>query len=148
LKILGIILCVCVSCCYFSQSLNNDLLAIQNKDFKDPALTKKTEVNYVFKGKNVFVKYNPVSLVFGGALFFYQRIVSRQILQGCAFNPSCSHFSKQCLKSYGLVKGLALSADRLTRCTRLSAADFHPAMFDENGRINDLPDYYRWPRKR
>lgn len=94
------------------------------------------------------MKYNPVSLVFGGALFFYQGVISPQILQGCAFDPSCSAFSKQCIHQFGIVKGVALSADRLTRCTRLSAIDFHPVMFNASGHVNDKPEYYRLRKKK
>jgi putative component of membrane protein insertase Oxa1/YidC/SpoIIIJ protein YidD len=102
----------------------------------------------VFKGKHWIVKYNPLSLVFGGGLLFYQGVISPQIMQGCAFNPSCSNFSKQCIKSHGLIPGIALSADRLTRCTRLSSIDFHPVLFDETGKVSDPPEYYRLRRNK
>lgn len=129
----------------FAQS---DLDRLQSADLKDSTLSSKRKVSYVFKNNNWFVKYNPVSLVFGGALLFYQGVISPQIMQGCAFDPSCSAFSKQSIRTFGLVKGLALSADRLTRCTRLSAIDFHPVMFNENGKVNDLPEYYRLRSKK
>jgi putative component of membrane protein insertase Oxa1/YidC/SpoIIIJ protein YidD len=105
-------------------------------------------IDYVFKDKNWVVKYNPVSLLFGGGLFFYQKVISPQIVMGCAFNPSCSNFSKECVHEFGVVKGIFLSADRLTRCTRLSSIDFHPIMFDENKKVNDLPIYYRTKTKK
>jgi putative component of membrane protein insertase Oxa1/YidC/SpoIIIJ protein YidD len=121
----------------------SDFDRVQQKDFTDTSITKGYTVNYVFKGRNAFVKYNPLSLVFGGALLFYQGVISRQIMQGCAFDPSCSNFSKQCIRHFGMVKGIALSADRLTRCTKLSSIDFHPVLFNDNGKVNDFPAYYR-----
>lgn len=127
---------------FYSQQLS-DLDLIVNHKTNDTTLAKKRVVSYVFKGKNWFVKYNPLSLVFGGSLMFYQKVVSPQILMGCAYNPSCSNFSKGCISEYGIIKGAALSTDRLTRCTPLSAIDFHPVHFDVNGKVNDPPSYYR-----
>ena len=125
----------------FSQSKSDFDLILTTK-IEDSTFLKTRKVNYVFKDKNWFIKYNPVSLFFGGSLFFYQKVISPQIMAGCAFDPSCSNFSKQCIKIYGMPKGLALSADRLTRCTRLSSIDFHPVLFNDNGKVNDLPSFY------
>ena len=121
----------------------SDLQLLGKADFADSTLYGKRQSAYVFADKNWFVKYNPVSLLLGGALYLYQAVISPQIMQGCAFHPSCSNFSKGCIREYGFVKGAALSADRLTRCTRLSAIDFHPVLFNEEGKVNDFPDYYR-----
>lgn len=126
----------------------NDLDLILNTKIEDSTYLKTRQVNYVFKDRNWFVKYNPLSLIFGGSLLFYQKVISVQIMAGCAFDPSCSNFSKQCIKMYGMPKGVALSADRLTRCTILSSVDFHPVLFNENGKVNDLPVYYRLREKK
>ncbi len=126
----------------------SDLDLLLTYNYTDSSFSKTRQVNYVFKGKNAFVKYNPVSLVFGGSLLFYQKVISPQLMQGCAFDPSCSGFSKECIKEFGIVKGVALSADRLTRCTRLSSIDFHPLLFNEQGKVNDLPSYYRLHAKK
>ena len=107
-------------------------------------LSKQT--TYIFKNKNVIVKYNPVSLVLGGSLFLYQRVVSPQISAGCAYEISCSNFSKQCIKHFGLIKGVALSTDRLTRCNRISSADFHPVFLNKNNRMIDFPEMYKLKR--
>jgi uncharacterized protein len=123
-------------------SQTNDLDLLLKKEFVDSSYTGKPHVHYVFKDRNFFIKYNPVSLLFGGALYFYQAVISRQIMQGCAFDPSCSNFSRQCIRKFGVVKGVALSTDRLTRCTRLSAIDFHPVMFNPSGKVNDQPEFY------
>jgi putative component of membrane protein insertase Oxa1/YidC/SpoIIIJ protein YidD len=96
----------------------------------------------LFKNKNAFVKYNPISLLFGGGLYFYQKVISSQIQAGCAFDVSCSNFSKQSISKFGLLKGIALSTDRLTRCTRVSAVDFHPVMMNSDGKCIDHPDFY------
>jgi len=112
------------------------------KDKKEVIELKRSRVTYIYKNRNAFVKYNPVSLLFGGGLYFYQKVISSQIQAGCAFDVSCSNFSKQSIKQFNLVKGIALSADRLTRCTRISAIDFHPVMINNDGKCIDHPDYY------
>ncbi|MDP3558314.1 MAG: membrane protein insertion efficiency factor YidD [Bacteroidota bacterium] len=131
----------------FSQ-VKSDFDLLLNTKIEDSTYLKTRQVNYVFKDKNWFTKYNPLSLVFGGSLLFYQKFISPQIMAGCAFDPSCSNFSKQCIKIYGMPKGVALSADRLTRCTLLSSIDFHPVLINENGKVNDLPIYYRLREKK
>jgi len=125
----------------------SDLNLIMSHRPVDTSIAKKRAVSYAFKGKNWFVQYNPLSLLLGGGLFFYQKVLSPQIVMGCAFNPSCSSFSKGCINEFGLIKGVALSSDRLTRCTRLSAIDFHPVHLAENGKMNDPPSYYHLKSK-
>ena len=147
MRIIIIILFFSLSFSAFSQATNDFDLLLNNK-IEDSTYLKTRQVNYVFKDKNWFVKYNPVSLLFGGSLLFYQKVISVQIMAGCAFDPSCSNFSKQCIKIYGMPKGVALSADRLTRCTILSSIDFHPVLFNENGKVNDLPVYYSLREKK
>lgn len=142
MKLLCAAILILTSLRFYSQQLS-DLDLILNHKTHDTTLAKKRVVSYAFKEKNWLVKYNPLSLVFGGALMAYQKVVSPQIMMGCAFDPSCSNFSKGCIKEYGVVKGVALSTDRLTRCTRLSAIDFHPVLYNPNGKVNDLPSYYR-----
>jgi putative component of membrane protein insertase Oxa1/YidC/SpoIIIJ protein YidD len=105
-------------------------------------ILQKRNVSYTFKDKKWIAKYNPVSLFWGYTLYFYQKVISPQIVMGCVFNPSCSNFSKACIHQFGLIKGIFLSTDRLTRCTRLSSIDFHPIMFDKDNKVNDLPEYY------
>ena len=127
----------------YSQTGHNDLDLLSSKQFTDTTYTVRHKARYVFGDANWLVKYNPISLLFGGGLLFYQGVISKQLMQGCAFEPSCSNFSRQCIKKYGIVKGVALSTDRLTRCTRLSAIDFHPVMFGAYGKVDDRPEYYQ-----
>lgn len=49
----------------------------------------------------------------------YQRF-GRPMLAGkvaCRFSPSCSVYSIQAVETHGLVRGLVLTFDRLSRCT-------------------------------
>ncbi|MGZ3862374.1 MAG: membrane protein insertion efficiency factor YidD [Bacteroidia bacterium] len=101
----------------------NDLALLAGRNFQKPEYEYKRKVEYLFKGRNWLVKYNPLSLFFGGAMLLYQSTVSVQIGANCPYEVSCSAFSKSCITKYGIIKGIALSADRLTRCTRLAAID-------------------------
>ena len=102
--------------------------------------------DYIFKDEtSKFVKYNPVSMVMGGLLYVYQNAISQQLSANCLFHPSCSEFSKQSIVHYGLFKGVFLSADRLTRCNKISSLDIHPLTIDQETRKSKDPvSLYKW----
>jgi putative component of membrane protein insertase Oxa1/YidC/SpoIIIJ protein YidD len=96
---------------------------------------------YNTKHHNIFNKLNPINLTFSGLLFFYQNVISSQINAGCLYSPSCSEFSKKCIRKYGLIKGVFLTADRLHRCNRITALDIKENII--NNRLNDPADSYK-----
>jgi putative component of membrane protein insertase Oxa1/YidC/SpoIIIJ protein YidD len=102
----------------------------------------KKKPSFLLVGKKKWIQYNPVNLTFGGLLFLYQSVISSQISADCPYEISCSNFSKQSILQYGLIKGLSLSADRLTRCTKLAAKDLHPLRISKEGMLIDTPAYY------
>lgn len=108
-----------------AQSFQQDYLKIANADFNDYTYKESSPSFLLPDSKNIIVKYNPVSLVMSSMMYVYQLYFSKQISAGCLFNPSCSNMSKQLIKEFGLVKGVFLSADRLTRCNRIAATDVH-----------------------
>ena len=101
--------------------------------FEEPKTT------WMFSGsKSNFVKYNPLSMVFGGAMYFYQRVISRQFSAECLYDVSCSRFSVQHIHRHGIVKVIFLSADHVSRCNRLAAKDIHGHMINPStGRAID-----------
>ncbi|MGZ3903545.1 MAG: membrane protein insertion efficiency factor YidD [Bacteroidia bacterium] len=122
----------------------SDLDLLTSSNFQKPEYEYKRKVEYLFKGRNWFVKYNPVSLFFGGSMLLYQSTVSVQIGANCPYEISCSAFSKACITKYGIVKGIALSADRLTRCTRLAAIDLDDNVdWNHSHKIIDDPKNYK-----
>jgi putative membrane protein insertion efficiency factor len=46
----------------------------------------------------------------------YQKTFSVQQGQVCAFQPTCSHFSQEAFRKYGLLQGALMTSDRLQRC--------------------------------
>jgi putative component of membrane protein insertase Oxa1/YidC/SpoIIIJ protein YidD len=57
-------------------------------------------------------------------LYFYQNVLSEAFQTSCPHYPSCSGFAKDALTHFHLVKALALSADRLSRCTPMGINDY------------------------
>lgn len=90
------------------------------------------------------LKYNPVYWALNGSLTFYQKVISPQISAGCLYETSCSRFSRKALQEYGIIKGVALTADRLSRCNRISAAGISRDRYTAEGKVVDEPSMYRF----
>jgi putative component of membrane protein insertase Oxa1/YidC/SpoIIIJ protein YidD len=125
-----------------AQNSIDELSLIKEQTFAKHEYDKR-RVSYIFKeSKNFIIKYNPLSLTFGGLLFLYQKAISPQISVNCPYEISCSNFSKQCIQHYGLLKGVALTADRLTRCTQFTLIDLKPIQFNKKNKIIDPIEQY------
>lgn len=140
LIVTGIILC-CGLPSAQAQIAGNDSALIATRNFTDHAFDAR-KVGFMKVGNNALTRYNPLSLTFSGLLYFYQKVVSAQIAASCPYEISCSNFSKQCIGKYGLLKGVALSADRLMRCNKLAAYDIHPMLISDEQRIHDPIEKY------
>ena len=57
---------------------------------------------------------------------FYQNFISSQHDNHkiCTFVPSCSRFSIEAIKYYGLFKGVLLTSDRLQRCNNFGKSSY------------------------
>ncbi|XP_031251396.1 UPF0161 protein At3g09310 [Pistacia vera] len=65
-------------------------------------------------------------------LRFYKREISPILPKSCRYVPTCSEYSMQAYKKYGVVKGTVLTAWRLCRCNPLGGSGFDPPRwFDE-----------------
>lgn len=102
--------------------------------------------SFLFSEKNSpLLKYNPISLILGSALYTYQNLISQQLSADCLYHPSCSEFGKQALEHYGFFKGIMLAADRVNRCNQLSGLDVHPLNINEHTHKADDPvELYKW----
>jgi putative membrane protein insertion efficiency factor len=123
-------------------SLSDDISLIKQNKIQATEHSKATRPFIYSNETSPVIRYNPVNLVFGGMLFVYQNLLSQQFSATCLYNPSCSEFSKQSIEEYGLLKGLFLSADRLTRCNRIAATGIHPIRV-ENNKVVDPVEFYR-----
>ena len=94
---------------------------------------------YIYQNEeSALKKINPVNILFAGTLFIYQNLLSKQISSGCLYTPSCSEFSKEAVREYGLVKGIILADDRLHRCNSIVARDLKKQKPDPT--TNRYPD--------
>ena len=125
------------------QLSKEDVLLIKNVDMTDHAFDSRKPI-FMKIGGNVFTRYNPVSLVFSSSLFFYQKVISPQLQSRCPYEISCSAFSKASIEEFGIIKGIPLTADRLTRCTQFTLIDILPSQINpRSGQIIDDVDKYR-----
>ncbi len=122
-----------------SQSLETDLLLIRDEAQTDhTGHTGHTRSSPGLMGRNTLEKYNPASLLLAGTLTMYQRVISPQLSNRCVYHPSCSVFAGEIMRESGMVTGVMLTADRISRCNRLAATDVPPHRIDfERGLIND-----------
>ena len=56
----------------------------------------------------------------------YQLILSPWLGTRCRFTPSCSEYTDQALKQYGVRKGLSLALKRLLKCHPWGASGYDP----------------------
>lgn len=131
--------------CLFSVNIiaqtTNDRTLLKNVEFENKEFNDRV-VKYGFtEGKKT---YNPLYHILSFSMYLYQKHISAQLSRDCAFNPSCSEYSKQLIKEYGIVKGTFLTSDRLTRCTRISLADKPSYYFDTpDKKIHETVERYR-----
>jgi putative component of membrane protein insertase Oxa1/YidC/SpoIIIJ protein YidD len=115
-------------------------------DFK-LVLEEKTEIEKSddkTETKKFLQKINPLAFLYNNSLGFYQKNISVQIAANCVFEKTCSHFSKDLTQEFGVFGGVILSIDRLSRCNRISALETSPLNINEEGKIKESVDDYRF----
>jgi uncharacterized protein len=125
------------------QAQSSDLSILSNFSANEKVYPERKVVFIKAKSNALITKVNPLRLFFGSLLFAYQKGISPQISRQCGFEISCSEFSKNCIQQHGLFKGIALSADRMSRCTRIASFDLKIADFDfKSKKIIDPVSFY------
>jgi putative component of membrane protein insertase Oxa1/YidC/SpoIIIJ protein YidD len=139
-----ICLLVWFSCCFFiantsiAQVPDLELLA---ESGSAPAVsfgqTKKAKPKAI-------LRLNPAYWLLNGALTGYQKFISPQISADCLYELSCSRFSRSAIQEFGIFKGVALTADRISRCNRVAATSIELLRINpQTGRVIDVPAMYR-----
>jgi putative component of membrane protein insertase Oxa1/YidC/SpoIIIJ protein YidD len=81
-------------------------------------------------------------------MYVYQAYFSAQFSSSCLYSPGCSEMSRHLIQEFGIMKGIFLSADRLSRCNRLAAAQIHPLRINSHdGKVHETSDIYRFKAK-
>ena len=57
---------------------------------------------------------------------FYQLFLSPIIGQNCRYLPTCSEYALECLKQFGLIKGIFLSFKRVSKCHPWGSHGYDP----------------------
>ncbi|KAI4354506.1 hypothetical protein L6164_003359 [Bauhinia variegata] len=74
-------------------------------------------------------------------LRFYKREISPILPKSCRYVPTCSEYSMEAYKRYGVVKGTILTAWRLCRCNPLGGYGYDPPRwFDEPSPNEEIDD--------
>jgi putative membrane protein insertion efficiency factor len=55
----------------------------------------------------------------------YQKFISPLYPPCCRFQPTCSHYAVEALRTHGLIRGLVLGIRRILRCH-----PWHPGRYD------------------
>ena len=128
--------------CSSQDKLISDISIIEEVTLKQDTV-QNIHRSFIYTSEdNLAKKINPVNMVFGGLLYVYQNTLSQQFSATCLYHPSCSDFSKQCIHEYGFLKGMFLSADRVSRCNRIAATGIHPLRIVEN-KVVDPVSFYK-----
>ena len=56
----------------------------------------------------------------------YQLFLSPIMKQNCRYLPSCSEYTVECLKQFGLAKGIFLSFKRISKCHPWGDSGYDP----------------------
>jgi uncharacterized protein len=56
----------------------------------------------------------------------YQWVISPLLGPKCRFTPTCSHYSAEAFKKYGLLKGFWLSINRIRKCHPWGGSGYDP----------------------
>ncbi len=57
---------------------------------------------------------------------FYQKAISPSLPNTCRFYPSCSNYSIEAIRKYGIIKGALLSLWRILRCNPFNRGGYDP----------------------
>ena len=57
-----------------------------------------------------------ISNILIGIVKIYQVIISPFLAPSCRYLPTCSEYTIDCLKTYGLIKGISKSIKRILSC--------------------------------
>ncbi|MEJ2365030.1 MAG: membrane protein insertion efficiency factor YidD [Deltaproteobacteria bacterium] len=60
------------------------------------------------------------------AIRAYQLMISPWTRPSCRFTPTCSEFALQAITTFGVIRGLVLTARRLLRCHPFHAGGYDP----------------------
>ncbi len=85
---------------------------------------------------------SPLEVFVLGSIDTYQQHISTRLPARCPYFPTCSHYAKQAIEKFGVIKGGHLAAARLCRC-RPGMGGYDPVPQNEEERIFSLTTWRR-----
>ena len=67
-----------------------------------------------------------IGITIGVALIHAYRVVFRWMPSGCRFEPTCSRYTEQAIRKYGLLRGSWMGAKRIARCHPWNPGGYDP----------------------
>ncbi|MBO7219726.1 MAG: membrane protein insertion efficiency factor YidD [Alistipes sp.] len=67
-----------------------------------------------------------VALPFIGLIRFYQKCISPLTPPACRYTPTCSQYTLEAIRKYGVIKGCWLGAKRIARCHPWGGSGYDP----------------------
>ena len=61
-----------------------------------------------------------------GLISWYQHALSPYMPGACRYMPTCSHYSREAIERYGVVRGACLAVRRLFRCHPMGGRGYDP----------------------
>lgn len=56
----------------------------------------------------------------------YQRVISPALPRSCKYEPTCSHYAAEAVRTEGVLRGLVLAGWRILRCNPWSHGGYDP----------------------
>jgi uncharacterized protein len=67
-----------------------------------------------------------IGIAVGVALIRAYRVIFRWMPSGCRFEPTCSRYTEQAIRKYGLLRGSWMGARRIARCHPWNPGGYDP----------------------
>ncbi len=69
---------------------------------------------------------NPFASLLRGIVWLYQKLVSPLLPRSCRYEPTCSHYMRDAIRTHGAVHGTWLGVKRIGRCHPWGSGGFDP----------------------
>ena len=56
----------------------------------------------------------------------YQKVISPLFQGSCRYTPTCSHYSIEAIKKFGVIKGIYLGSKRIIKCNPWGGYGYDP----------------------
>jgi putative membrane protein insertion efficiency factor len=72
------------------------------------------------------VAASPATRALTAPIRFYQRVISPALPRRCKYEPTCSAYAAEAIRTYGPLRGFVLAVWRVLRCNPFSHGGYDP----------------------